>query len=90
MNRTPTALTTPVTRRTSLALATSLVGALALASCSDPGSETTTQSGPASWPSATDKLDGVELTFWAAQSSAKIPRTWSRPSRRPPARRSPS
>lgn len=74
MNRTPlTALTTPVTRRTSLALATSLVGALALASCSDPGSETTTQSGPASWPSATDKLDGVELTFWAAQSSAKIP-----------------
>lgn len=74
MNRTPlTALTTPVTRRTSLALATSLVGALALASCSDPGGETTTQSGPASWPSATDKLDGVELTFWAAQSSAKIP-----------------
>ena len=48
MNRTPlTALTTPVTRRTSLALATSLVGALALASCSDPGGETTNQSGPA-------------------------------------------
>ena len=76
MNRTPlTALTTPVTRRTSLALATSLVGALALASCSDPGSGAAGQGAPASWPSATDKLDGVELTFWAAQSSAKIPRT---------------
>lgn len=68
-------LTAPVTRRASLAMAASLVGAIALAACSDPGSGAAGQGAPASWPAATDGRDGVELTFWAAQSSAKIPAT---------------
>lgn len=39
MNRNPlNPLTAPVTRRASLAMAASLVGAIALAACSDPGS----------------------------------------------------
>lgn len=76
MNRNPlNPLTAPVTRRASLAMAASLVGAIALAACADPGSGAAGQGAPASWPAATDGLDGVELTFWAAQSSAEIPAT---------------
>lgn len=49
--------------------------ALALAGCSDPGTGSTeSQSSAGSWSSATAKLDGVELTLWAAQSSASIPK----------------
>lgn len=64
----------PVSRRTSLSLAIGGIAALSLAACSDPGEGSGAgQDAPASWPAATDKLDGVELTLWAAQSSAAIP-----------------
>lgn len=49
MNRNPlNPLTAPVTRRASLAMAASLVGAIALAACSDPGSGAAGQGAPAS------------------------------------------
>ncbi|SPT54440.1 carbohydrate ABC transporter substrate-binding protein, CPR_0540 family [Actinomyces bovis] len=65
---------TPLSRRSSLALALGASAALGLAACSDPGAKgSKDQSAPASWPKATDKLEGVKLTVWAAQSSNKIP-----------------
>lgn len=69
-------LRTPVTRRASISLALGASAALALAACSDPGTgakDTAEQKAPEAWPMATDKLDGVKLTIWAAQSSNKIP-----------------
>ena len=42
--------------------------ALALTGCSDPGSGGGS-AGSASWPAQTTKLDGVNLTIWAAQNS---------------------
>ena len=50
------------------------ITALALTACSDPGSGSSESSSPKSWSSASAKLDGVELTMWAAQSSASIPK----------------
>jgi raffinose/stachyose/melibiose transport system substrate-binding protein len=55
-------------RRTILATA----GLVALAACSDPSAETTTDT-DVSWPDPTAKLDGVELTIWAAQNSNRVP-----------------
>lgn len=53
--------------------------ALGLGACSNPtasepseGSDDTPVSGDY-WPAVDQKLDGVELTFWAAQTSNKIP-----------------
>ncbi|MGH1524097.1 ABC transporter substrate-binding protein [Leifsonia sp. L25] len=44
--------------------------ALALSGCSDPGSGGS-GSGAATWPAQDTKLDGVNLTIWAAQNSNK-------------------
>lgn len=44
--------------------------ALALTGCSDPGSGGGS-AGSASWPAQNTKLDGVNLTIWAAQNSNK-------------------
>ncbi|WP_366181033.1 ABC transporter substrate-binding protein [Actinomyces timonensis] len=62
-----------LSRRGCLATMASAAAALGLAACSDPGAGSSSQAAPASWPGATDKLDGVALTVWAAQSSAKVP-----------------
>src|SRR5918992_1089109 len=44
-----------------------------LAGCSDPGAGGgTTATGPAAWPEETARLDGVELTIWAAQNSTTV------------------
>lgn len=43
---------------------------LTMSGCSDPGASTTS-SGPASWSAEDTKLDGVNLTLWAAQASNK-------------------
>jgi raffinose/stachyose/melibiose transport system substrate-binding protein len=44
-----------------------------LAGCSDPGAGGgTTAAGPAAWPEETARLDGVELTIWAAQNSTTV------------------
>ena len=46
------------------------VASVVLAACSNPGSGNDTKS-PAAWPAETAKLDGVNLTIWAAQNSNK-------------------
>ena len=44
-----------------------------LAGCSDPGAGGgATAAGPATWPEPTARLDGVELTIWAAQNSTTV------------------
>ncbi|MCI5825873.1 MAG: extracellular solute-binding protein [Arcanobacterium sp.] len=61
--------------KTTAALA--MAAALSLAGCSSnpataPSGTADTKAGEY-WPNATQKLDGVELTIWAAQTSNKIP-----------------
>lgn len=71
-------LTSRPTRRFFLTSAAASGVALAAAACSDPsagGGSSTTGGEAKPWPKATDKLDGVELTFWAAQSSQDIPKS---------------
>jgi raffinose/stachyose/melibiose transport system substrate-binding protein len=46
------------------------VASVVLVACSNPGSGNDTKS-PAAWPTETAKLDGVNLTVWAAQNSNK-------------------
>ncbi len=46
------------------------VASVVLAACSNPGSGNDNKS-PAAWPAETAKLDGVNLTIWAAQNSNK-------------------
>jgi raffinose/stachyose/melibiose transport system substrate-binding protein len=46
---------------------------LALTACSDPGTGSSDVGGMPKWPNATGKLDGVELTIWAAQNSSTVP-----------------
>ena len=46
--------------------------ALALTACSDPGADTSADT-PVTWADPTAKLDGVELTIWAAQNSNTVP-----------------
>ncbi|MFI2754457.1 ABC transporter substrate-binding protein [Cellulomonas sp. P22] len=54
--------------------ATLVAAGLLVAGCSDPGAGTSAGSGePATWPEATASLEGVQLTFWAAQASNTIP-----------------
>lgn len=58
--------------------ASALAGLVALActltGCSDPGGGNNGKvAADLSWPKPTERLDGVDLTFWAAQSSAAIP-----------------
>ena len=44
-----------------------------LAGCSDPGAGGgAAASGPAAWPEETARLDGVNLTIWAAQNSTTV------------------
>lgn len=50
--------------------AVAAAAALALTGCSDPGSGGGS-AGSASWPAQNTKLDGVNLTIWAAQNSNK-------------------
>jgi raffinose/stachyose/melibiose transport system substrate-binding protein len=57
--------------RSSLVVA-ALAVTVTLTACSDPGGGTTA-AGPAEWADPTAKLDGVELTIWAAQNSATVP-----------------
>ncbi|WP_199176308.1 ABC transporter substrate-binding protein [Actinomyces qiguomingii] len=64
-----------LSRRNWMGLAVGSAAVTGLAACSDPGSDRSRgESAPADWPSPTGKLDGVTLTFWAAQSSAEIPK----------------
>jgi raffinose/stachyose/melibiose transport system substrate-binding protein len=49
-------------------------GLIALSGCSDPGSAST-NTAPAAWPDASTKLDGVNLTIWAAQNSNSVPKS---------------
>lgn len=65
-------------RKLTFGLAVVAATSLALGACSNPASNDTTPADNAStsgdyWPAVTTKLDGVELTFWAAQTSNKIP-----------------
>ncbi|MGC5165429.1 ABC transporter substrate-binding protein [Luteimicrobium sp. DT211] len=54
--------------------AVAVVGALALAGCSDPGaSDAGSGQQTAGWPAQDTKLDGTTLTIWAAQNSNKTP-----------------
>jgi raffinose/stachyose/melibiose transport system substrate-binding protein len=46
---------------------------LALTACSDPGAGSSDAGGPVDWPNPTARLDGVELTIWAAQNSSTVP-----------------
>lgn len=48
-------------------------GLIALSGCSDPGTASN-NTAPAAWPDASTKLDGVNLTIWAAQNSNNIPK----------------
>lgn len=61
-------------------LAVAAAVTLSLAACTNPSEEpSASEAAPSEvasgeyWPAATQKLDGVELTFWAAQTSNKIP-----------------
>jgi raffinose/stachyose/melibiose transport system substrate-binding protein len=49
-----------------------VVASIALTACSNPGSGSSNQSAPATWPAETAKLDGVNLTIWAAQNSNTV------------------
>ena len=66
-------------RRVTAGVAVLLAASLGLAGCSNPTSSSSGSDADTSaadyWPSATGKLDGVELKFWAAQTSNKIPET---------------
>lgn len=57
-------------------IATSAALSMALAGCSNPTADSSSESDTGAqdyWPTATQKLDGVELTMWVAQNSNKIP-----------------
>jgi raffinose/stachyose/melibiose transport system substrate-binding protein len=47
---------------------------LAVTACSDPGAGSSDTGGLPKWPDPTAKLDGVELTIWAAQNSSTVPK----------------
>ena len=53
-------------------LAAVAVASLALTACSNPGTGSTSTSTPATWPAETAKLNGVNLTIWAAQNSNTV------------------
>jgi raffinose/stachyose/melibiose transport system substrate-binding protein len=55
------------------AIAAAAVLTLGLAACSDPAAEAPATT-VATWPEATAKLDGVQLTIWAAQNSNTVPK----------------
>jgi raffinose/stachyose/melibiose transport system substrate-binding protein len=48
------------------------VASLVLAGCSNPSSGDDSNSGAATWPEQTAKLNGVSLTIWAAQNSNTV------------------
>jgi raffinose/stachyose/melibiose transport system substrate-binding protein len=41
--------------------------------CSDPSAGSSATGGPVEWADPTTKLDGVQLTIWAAQNSSTVP-----------------
>jgi ABC-type glycerol-3-phosphate transport system substrate-binding protein len=47
---------------------------LGLAACSDPSANAPADAAAVSWADPTAKLDGVELTVWAAQNSNTVPK----------------
>ena len=55
------------------AIAAAAVLTLGLGACSDPAAEAPATTA-ATWPEATAKLDGVQLTIWAAQNSNTVPK----------------
>src|SRR6266516_3747438 len=59
-----------VSMRMRIGAAVVAVASVVLAACSNPGSGNDNKS-PAAWPAETAKLDGVNLTIWAAQNSNK-------------------
>ncbi|WP_433730623.1 ABC transporter substrate-binding protein [Actinoplanes sp. CA-051413] len=54
-------------------IAAAAVLTLGLAACSDPSAEAPADTA-VTWPEATAKLDGVQLTIWAAQNSNTVPK----------------
>lgn len=54
--------------------AAAAAAALVLSGCSDPAAGGG-DAAPADWPAQDAKLDGVELTIWAAQNSNTVPET---------------
>lgn len=54
--------------------AAAAAAALVLSGCSDPATGGG-DAAPAEWPAQDTKLDGVELTIWAAQNSNTVPET---------------
>ena len=44
------------------------------AACTNPGTGNTQTSASVTWPGEKDKLDGVNLTIWAAQNSNTVPK----------------
>jgi raffinose/stachyose/melibiose transport system substrate-binding protein len=67
-----------VNRKTFLGLAATLALGLTATACSDPGSGTSTGTSTgtsaATWADPSAKLDGVNLTIWAAQNSNAVPK----------------
>lgn len=59
-------------KRTALALAAALC--LTMTGCSDPGADTSSGDTAVTWASPTARLDGVNLTIWAAQNSNTVPK----------------
>jgi len=56
------------------AFALAVTVAMGAAACSDPGTPSAAGTKAAAWPSPTGKLDGVNLTIWAAQNSNTVPK----------------
>jgi raffinose/stachyose/melibiose transport system substrate-binding protein len=46
---------------------------LAVTACSDPSAGSSATGGPVEWADPNGKLDGVQLTIWAAQNSSTVP-----------------
>jgi raffinose/stachyose/melibiose transport system substrate-binding protein len=59
-------------QRTALALAAALC--LTVTGCSDPGAGTSSGDTAVTWAAPTARLDGVNLTIWAAQNSNAVPK----------------
>ena len=61
-------------RRTLLGAAATLALSLSVTGCSDPGTGPSAGGTPATWADPSAKLDGVNLTIWAAQNSNTVPK----------------
>lgn len=61
-------------RRTLLGAAATLAVSLTVTGCSDPGSGASAGGIRTTWADPAAKLDGVDLTIWAAQNSNTVPK----------------